>query len=55
MEMLTVISEDQIEQIRRATEDILEDTGFRVANKEILERAGAAGARGRSDEAKGGW
>lgn len=46
-----VLSEGQIEQIRSATEDILENTGVRVAHEDILRRARAAGAR--VDQASG--
>lgn len=39
------LSESQIEEIRKATEDILENVGFKVSHKDILRRCRAAGAK----------
>lgn len=39
------LSESQIEQIQRATEDILENVGFGVMHKDLLCRVRAAGAK----------
>ncbi len=39
------LSESQIEEIRKATEDILGKVGFRVMHEDVLHRARAAGAR----------
>ena len=39
------LSEGQIERIRRATEDILENTGIRVRHEGILRSAGKTGAK----------
>jgi len=45
VDTLRGLSSGQIEQVRAATEDILEDTGFRVEDAEILDRARAEGAK----------
>ena len=45
MDMANVLSESQIEQIRQATEELLEKTGFHVGHDELLRRARRAGAR----------
>ncbi|HID96041.1 MAG TPA: hypothetical protein EYP53_08305 [Candidatus Latescibacteria bacterium] len=39
------LSESQIEQIQRATEEILESIGFRVMHEDLLRQARAAGAK----------
>jgi len=42
--MVRELSDDQIQQIRRGTEDILENVGFRVQHKGLRERCQAVGA-----------
>ena len=39
------LSPTQIEQVQRATEDLLENVGVQVQHRGLLERARAAGAR----------
>ncbi len=38
MEIIKGLSEGQIEEIKRAAEDIMENVGFQVHHKEILHR-----------------
>ncbi|MFH0796346.1 MAG: trimethylamine methyltransferase family protein [Candidatus Omnitrophota bacterium] len=45
METIKGLSEGQIEEIKRATEDILENVGFQVHHQEILRRCQKAGAK----------
>jgi trimethylamine---corrinoid protein Co-methyltransferase len=45
MDLIKALSENQIEQIRTETENLLETVGFRVQHKEILEQCRAAGAK----------
>jgi trimethylamine--corrinoid protein Co-methyltransferase len=45
IEALKGLSDDQIVQIQRATEEILEETGFRIGHPEMLRRCRAAGCR----------
>ncbi|HPO09181.1 MAG TPA: trimethylamine methyltransferase family protein [bacterium] len=42
---MTVLSDNQIEQFQKATEDILENTGFSVEHAELLQIARKAGAK----------
>jgi trimethylamine--corrinoid protein Co-methyltransferase len=42
---IEVLNDSKIEQIRQATENILENTGFKVSHKIITERFKAAGAK----------
>ncbi|NJD02910.1 MAG: hypothetical protein FIA99_10040 [Ruminiclostridium sp.] len=42
---IKVLSENQIEEIKKKTEYILENIGFRVNHKEILKKAAKAGAK----------
>ena len=44
-EAIKGLTDDQIVQIQRATEEILEETGFRISHPEILRRCKAAGCR----------
>jgi trimethylamine--corrinoid protein Co-methyltransferase len=45
IEPIRALTEDQIEQIRNATEDLLCTVGFRVLHKDLLRLLGRAGAR----------
>ena len=45
IETIKGLTENQIVQIQRATEEILEETGFRISHPEILRRCRAAGCR----------
>lgn len=45
MSLMKELSKDEIERIKKATEDILENVGFQITHKEILRRCQKAGAR----------
>ena len=45
IEAIKGLTDDQIVRIQRATEEILEDTGFRISHPEILRRCRTAGCR----------
>ena len=51
IEPIRGLSEGQIEQLRKATESVLENVGFHVMHEGLRRRAGAAGAK--VDEASG--
>ena len=45
MNFAKVLSDEQIDKIRRAGEELLENTGFKVEDDEALRRCAAAGAK----------